>query len=112
MTTTTMTITSPPQSHFGRASRHPHVREYTLPLCVLAVTYTMRNEALRSAAWHYGTLRIVTECYRALTERYGTIKENIDYAHPKWILNFAHHYNVGMRPSLTENINPKVIKTM
>jgi len=26
-------------------------------------------------------LRIVTGCYGALTERYGTIRENIDYAH-------------------------------
>jgi len=29
---------------------------HTNGLCVLAVAYTMRNEALRSAAWRYGTL--------------------------------------------------------
>jgi len=50
-------ITSPPQSHLGRARRYPHVGECTVPLRVLAVACTMRNEALRSVAGRYGTLR-------------------------------------------------------
>jgi len=40
-------ITSPPQSHLGLACHYPHIRECTLPLCVLAVACTMCNEALR-----------------------------------------------------------------
>jgi len=42
--------TSPPRSHLGRARHYPHIEEYTLPLCVLAVVCTMRNKALRSIA--------------------------------------------------------------
>ena len=38
--------TSPPQSHLGRARRYPYIRECTVPLHVLAVAGTMRNEAL------------------------------------------------------------------
>ena len=53
-------ITSPPQSQLGRARRYPHVGECTLPMCVLAVACTMRNEALRSFTGRYGS---VTECY-------------------------------------------------
>ena len=40
-------LTSPPQSHLGRARRYPHVGKCTFPLHVLAVACTMRNEALR-----------------------------------------------------------------
>jgi len=40
-------ITSPAQSHLGTARRYPHLGECTLPLRVLAVACTMRNEALR-----------------------------------------------------------------
>jgi len=44
------TKTRPPQSHLGGARRYLHVGECTLPLQVLAVAYTMHNEALRSIA--------------------------------------------------------------
>jgi len=37
-------------NHLGRARLYPHIRECTLPLCVLAVVCTMRNEVLRSIA--------------------------------------------------------------
>ena len=49
---------SPPQSHMGRARPYRHVGECTLPLRVLAVACTMRNEALRSVAYRYGTVTI------------------------------------------------------
>jgi len=49
-----------PQSHLGRARRYPHIGECTVPLRVLDVACTMRNEALR--------------------KRYGTVTENIDFA--------------------------------
>ena len=88
-------ITSPPQSYLRRVHCYPHVCGCTLPLCVLAVACTMHNEALtkrcaslwnviecyrmlQSIAGHYGTL---WERYRAPTERYGTVTENIDFAH-------------------------------
>ena len=57
--------TSPPQSHFGRARRYPHVGECTLLLRVLAVACTMRIEALRDVT---GALR---SSYRTLRNRYG-----------------------------------------
>jgi len=95
------TTTSPPQSHLGRARRYPHVRDCTVPLCVLAVACTMRNDVLRSVTgrygsvtWRYGTLQSVaghygtwkrygmlqsvTEHYGALwdvTERYGSVAD-------------------------------------
>ena len=47
---------SSPKS-FGKSVSLPHVGVCTLPLRVLAVACTMRNEALRSVAWRYGTLR-------------------------------------------------------
>ena len=61
-------LTIPPQSHLGRARRYPYVRECTLPLYVLAVACTMRNEALRSVMGRYGS---VTGRYRTLRNRYG-----------------------------------------
>ena len=75
----------------GTARRYPIVEEYTVPLRVLAVACTMRNEALRDVMGAYvtgccGALRNITEhCgtfghYGALTERYGTVTENIDFA--------------------------------
>ena len=59
---------SPPQTYLGRVRRYPHLGECTLPQRVLAVACTMRNEALRKR-------------YAALMERYGTVNENIDFAH-------------------------------
>jgi len=69
------------QSHLGRARHYPHIRECTLPLRVLAVACTMRNEA-------YGALRIVTEHYGALTE---PLRKISILPITIWILNFAHH---------------------
>ena len=60
-------ITSPPQSHLGRACCEPHVGECTLPLRVLAVACTMRNEALQSVTGRYVS---VTRRYRTLRKRY------------------------------------------
>jgi len=48
------------QSHLGRERRYPHVGECTLPMRVLAVACTMRNEALRKRC---ASLRDVTERY-------------------------------------------------
>jgi len=60
--------TSPPQSHFGKARHYP-IRECTLPLRVLAVACTMRNEAL----WkRYGMLQ---ERYETLQKRCGSVIE-------------------------------------
>jgi len=94
--------TSPPQSHLVRARRYPHIAECTLPLCVLAVACTMRNEALWSVAWRDGTLWNVTEALRIVTERHGSVTELLRNATEplrkisilpitNWILNFAHH---------------------
>ena len=63
--------------------RYPHVVECTLPLRVLAlaVACTMRNEALRVVTVRYGS---VADRYGTLWERdrpYGTLTENIDFAH-------------------------------
>jgi len=93
------------QSHLGRVRRYPRLGECTLPLHVLDVACTMRNEALRdvtgalrglmerngSDADRYGTLRNVTErcvtlqrvteALQIVTERYVTVTENIDFAH-------------------------------
>jgi len=68
VTTACTCITSPPKSHLGRVRHYPNVGECTLPLHVLAVVCTMRNEALR-------------ERYEALMEHYETVTENIDFAH-------------------------------
>jgi len=85
-------ITSPPQSHLGRVRRYPHVEEFTLPLCVLAVAlqcvphryWTLWNveEAsgkcygvLRSVTEHYGALLDVTRRYGSVADRYGTLRE-------------------------------------
>jgi len=90
-----MSNKSSPKSFGKSASLPPYVGEYTLSLRMLAVTCTMRNEALRSVTEHYGTLRDVMGrygrvadryetlrvCYGALTERYGTVMENTDFAH-------------------------------
>jgi len=40
---------------------------------------------------HYGALCDIMGRYEALTERYGTVTENIDFANHQLILNFAHH---------------------
>jgi len=68
------------QSHLGRARRYPHVGEWTVPLCVIAVACTMHNEALWSiteslwgVAEHYGTLQSVVGRYRMLQKRCGSI---------------------------------------
>ena len=77
-------ITSP-QSHLGRVRRYPHVGECTLPLPVLAVACTIRNEALWSVTRRYGSVtgrhETLRQRYGALTERYETVTENIDFAH-------------------------------
>ena len=49
--------TKSPTSHLEKACPYPHFGECTLPLRVLAVACTMRNEALRSVTGRYGTLR-------------------------------------------------------
>jgi len=41
-------LTTPPQIHLGRVRRYPDIGECTLPLRVLVVVCTMRNEALRN----------------------------------------------------------------
>jgi len=60
-----VTITCPAQSHLGSVSL-PHIGECTLHMHVLAVTCTMHN-------------RMLWEHYEALTERYETVMENIDF---------------------------------
>ena len=59
-------LTSPPQSHLGRQCHYPHVRECILPLRVLAVACTMRNEALRDVK---GALQGVKERYGSIVHR-------------------------------------------
>jgi len=103
--------TSPPHSHLTRVCRYPHVRECTLPLPVLAVACTMRNQALsytalRNVSEHYGALRDVMK-------RYGTDTETIDYARYSLKFKFCSSLQYRHVPSQSENINPKVpIKTM
>jgi len=53
-------------------------------------------EALQSVVEHYEMLWSIVECYRMLREHYGaimecygTIRENIIFAHPKF--NFIYH---------------------
>jgi len=57
--------TSPRQSHLGRVCRYPHVGECTLPLRVLAVVCTVRNEALRSVIvlshWPHVATHVATQ---------------------------------------------------
>jgi len=65
-------ITSPPQSHLGRARHDPHVRECTLSLRVLAVACTMRNKLLQNVT---EALQIVTERYRSNTELLRNVME-------------------------------------
>jgi len=80
--------TSPPQSHLGKVRRYPvHVGECTVPLHVITVAYTMRTK----------TLRNVTECYRALWKRCGSLRNVTEPLRKisilpitNWILNFAH----------------------
>jgi len=84
--------TSPPQSHFGRARRYPHVGECTLLLRVLAVACTMRIEALRDVM---GALRCVTGRYGSVTKLLQNFTEPLRKRSilpiTNRILNFAHH---------------------
>jgi len=55
--------------------RYPHIGEYTVPLRVLAVACTMREEALRKRyvmLWERN--RSVAEALQAVAERYGTLR--------------------------------------
>jgi len=101
-------------SHVGRTSRYPHIGECTLPLHVLAVACTVRNEALRDIMGalrgitercrsvmgcggaliteHYErcvTLQDVTEVLRIVTERYRVLTEH--YGTITENIDFAHH---------------------
>jgi len=74
-------VTSPPQSHLGTVRCYPHIGECTLPLCVLAVVWTMRNEVLRSIMGRYGSiigrygmLRKCCTLLQDVTECYGTLR--------------------------------------
>jgi len=83
---------------------------------------------LRNTTEHSGTLRNIEEVLWGVAEHYGTLQkhcgllqnvteflQNVTEPLQKisimpitnWILNFAHHYNVSMRPTLTGNINPQ-----
>jgi len=66
-------MTSPPQSYLGTARHYPHVGKCTLPLHVLAVEYTMHNEALQK---HYRALQNVTEALRIVTKHYRMLQSN------------------------------------
>jgi len=92
------TNTSSPKS-FGKSALLPLRRRMHSP--TVSAIYTIQCVTKHYEALRYvmEALRIVTECYGALTltERYRTVTENIDYAH-YWFLNFAHHYNVGNTP--------------
>jgi len=68
-------------SHLARTCCYSHVGECTLPLPVLAVACTMRNEALQkccTSLWdimeHYRALRDVTEHYRSITGCCGALQ--------------------------------------
>jgi len=58
-----------------------NITEHYRPLPDVTELYGNVAEALQGVAEHSGTLWIVIGCYRTITERYGTITENIDFAH-------------------------------
>ena len=82
----TASVTSPPQSYLGRVRHYPHIRECTLPLHVLAVACTVRNEVLRNiqkcrgsvmrcpgVAEHYGTLGVLRDITGVCGSSYGKL---------------------------------------
>jgi len=116
-------LTSPPQSHLGRACCYPHIGECTVPLYVLAVACKMRNEVLwkrYGMLWkHYGTIPNITECHcmlwnlwkcygvlQIIMEHYGALRDITRVTERYWSISellqygtlWNHYGNINFAP--------------
>jgi len=70
-----ITITSPPQSHLGRARHYCHIGQCTLPLHVLAIQCAMLRNSYRTLLKHYGSITEHCRALQSVTERYRSVME-------------------------------------